>query len=103
MPDGRIVPSAHGRVRNRIATLNLKIKRRIEFTGCPLSFSLIDELARNCFLQTLTIAAYDPWQPFNTLWNITWKNNPNMGDWSKQKELAKTASIQGFHYQKLNR
>jgi hypothetical protein len=88
----------HGRVRIRAASNEPKnLSGRVEFTGCSASPSLHDEVARNCFLQLLMIAAYEslangvhPAEYFKLEF-------PNIADWSQQQDLAIEASLYGFH------
>lgn len=98
MPDGRIVPSAHGRVRNRAATSEPSNQTgRVEFTGCPASPSVLDEIARNCFLQVLTVASYEALAAGKHPFNYFADQYPDLAQWSKQKDIAKKASLYGFH------
>lgn len=98
MPDGRLVPSAHGPVRNRIASPEPKNQSgRIEYTGCSASFSLLDEVARNTFLQVMTIAAYEAMANGQHPVEYFGEQYPGMSDWSRRKDISKKASLMGFH------
>lgn len=95
----KLIPVAHGRVRNRIASSEPRnLTGRIEFTGCSASPSIIDEVARNCFLQILMVGAMEavtngqmPQEYFNN-------NFPSIASWQNQKDLAIKTSLFGFHY-----
>ncbi|MGB9882960.1 MAG: hypothetical protein ACPLRN_00365 [Microgenomates group bacterium] len=95
--NGKIVPVAHGRVRNRIASTEPRnLTGRVEYTGCSASPSIIDELARNCFLQVLTIAAIEALANKQMPQDYFSNHFPSIGSWERQKDLAIKASLQGF-------
>lgn len=95
--NGRLVPSMHGRVRNRKATSEPKNQTgRVEFTGCPSSPSIYDELGRNSFLQVLTIGAYEALAANTHPAEFYAARFPNISRWQEQKDLAIAASVHGF-------
>ncbi|MFA6006029.1 MAG: hypothetical protein WC775_06145 [Patescibacteria group bacterium] len=93
------MPVMHGRVRNRMASSEPRNQTgRVEFTGCSSSPSMFDETARNCFLQILTMAAYEalgdgkhPAEHFRKLF-------PNISRWQEQQQYAYEATLFGFNH-----
>lgn len=93
------VAAMHARVRNRMATSEPKNQTgRIEFTGCCATPSILDETARNCFLQVLTIAAYEALAHGEHPVTYWAQKYPNLSRWEEQKDLAMKASVFGFKY-----
>lgn len=98
--NGRLIPVAHGRVRNRISSTEPRnLTGRVEFTGCSASPSIIDELARNCFLQILMVGAMEAIANGRTPQEYFGQNFPHIASWQNQKNLAIETSAIGFNYQ----
>jgi len=99
----KIVPVAHGRVRNRIASNKpLKQTGRIEYTGCSASPSVIDESARNCFLQVLMVAALEALSNGQMPQDYFKEMFPSISSWERQKYLTQAASLYGFNYPEVS-
>lgn len=102
--DGRIVPVAHGRVRNRIASTEPRNQTgRIEYTGCSSSPSVIDEMGRNCFLQVLMVAALEALANGQMPQDYFKEMFPSISSWEKQKYLAQAASLYGFNHPEVSK
>ncbi|NMB84497.1 hypothetical protein GYA28_04420 [Candidatus Roizmanbacteria bacterium] len=98
--NGRTVPVMHGRVRNRMASSEPKNQTgRVEYTGCSSSPSLYDELARNCFVQVLAIAAYEALSQGQHPVDYFENKFPSLSRWENQKKLLVEASLFGFQYE----
>ena len=98
--NGKLIPIAHGKVRNRISSTEPRnLTGRVEFTGCGASPSIIDEVARNCFLQILMIGAMEAVTNGQTPQEYFGQNFPSIASWEKQKDLAIKTSLFGFNYQ----
>ncbi len=94
---GQEVPVMHGRVRNRIASSEpLNQTGRVEFTGCGSTPSIIDEAARNCFLQILAVAALEAVEHQQTPMEYWGKLFPHTASWQRQKGILQKASLYGF-------
>jgi len=101
--DGRIVPVAHGRVRNRISSTEPGNQTgRIEYTGCCASPSVIDEVARNCFLQVLKVAALEALAHGQMPQDYFKEMFPSISSWENQKRLSQTASLYGFNHPEVS-
>jgi len=101
--DGRIVPVAHGRVRNRIASTEPRNQTgRIEYTGCSASPSVIDEVGRNCFLQVLMVAALEALANGQMPQDYFKDQFPSISSWENQKRLSQTASLYGFNHPQVS-
>jgi hypothetical protein len=99
----KIVPVAHGRVRNRIASNKpLKQTGRIEYTGCSASPSVIDESARNCFLQVLMVAALEALSNGQMPQDYFKEMFPSISSWERQKYLTQAASLYGFNHPEVS-
>jgi len=99
----KIVPVAHGRVRNRIASTEPRNQTgRIEYTGCSASPSVIDESARNCFLQVLMVAALEALSNGQMPQDYFKKMFPSISSWERQKYLTQAASLYGFNYPEVS-
>jgi len=99
----RIVPVAHGRVRNRISSTEPQKKTgRIEYTGCSASPSVIDEMGRNCFLQVLMIAALEALSNGQMPQDYFKEQFPSLSSWERQKHLTQTASLFGFNHPEVS-
>lgn len=99
--NGRRVPVAHGRVRNRVYStevINPSLASRVECTSCSASPSIIDEAARNCFLQILAIGAMEAVGGGQTPMEYFGGRFPHIATWNKQKNLAIKASAMGFKH-----
>lgn len=95
--NGRLVPVMHGRVRNRQVFFdNQNLTGRIEFTGCSASPSILDETARNCFLQILAVAALEALKNGKRPMEYWGEDFPYIATWQNQKELVQYASLYGF-------
>jgi len=95
-------PVMHGRVRVR-ATSNEPLNQsgRIEFTGCSATPSLIDEAARNSFLQILMLAAYEALANGQHPIDYFKDKFPDLGRWEEQKNLVSEANLFGFKTQNV--
>ena len=99
----KIVPVAHGRVRNRIASTEPRNQTgRIEYTGCSASPSVIDESARNCFLQVLMVAALEALSNGQMPQDYFKEMFPSISSWERQKYLTQAASLYGFNYPEVS-
>ena len=99
----KIVPVAHGRVRNRIASTEpINQTGRIEYTGCSASPSVIDESARNCFLQVLMVAALEALSNGQMPQDYFKEMFPSISSWERQKYLTQAASLYGFNYPEVS-
>ncbi len=100
----KLIPAVHGRVRNRISSTEPRnLTGRVEFTGCSASPSIIDETARNCFLQILMVGAMEAVANGQTPMDHFGLNFPPIASWQQQKDLAIHTSIFGFNYQQAQR
>lgn len=80
----RVFPVMHGRVRNRICSSDPRNQTgRVEFTGCGASPSYYDELARNCFLQILTVAALEAVANNQTPMEYWGSSFPSIASWER--------------------
>lgn len=99
MVNGKVVSPAHGRVRNRISSSEPKnLTGRVEFTGCSSSPSLIDELARNSFLQVLTFASYEALSHGQYPQQYFAEAFPSAASWQNQKNISVKAALFGFNH-----
>jgi hypothetical protein len=99
----KIVPVAHGRVRNRIASNEPRNQTgRIEYTGCPASPSVVDEVARNCFLQVLMVAALEALSNGQMPQDYFKEMFPSISSWERQKYLTQAASLYGFNHPEVS-
>ena len=97
--NGRPVPVMHGRVRNRATSHEPRNQTgRIELTGCSNSPSILDEQARNAFMQILATVALEAVENKQHPIDYLGKKFPHLTTWNKQKDLAINASLFGFHY-----
>ncbi len=95
--DGKKYPVQHGRARARINTSKPEDKTgRIEYTGCSSSPSIMDEAARNSFLQLLAVGAYEALANGQQPIEYFKENYPHIATADKQKDLAIDASLHGF-------
>lgn len=94
----RVFPVMHGRVRNRICSSDPRNQTgRVEFTGCGASPSYYDELARNCFLQILTVAALEAVANNQTPMEYWGSSFPSIASWERQKNIVQEAALYGFN------
>lgn len=97
--NGKLIPVAHGRVRNRISSTEPRnLTGRIEFTGCAASPSIIDEAARNCFLQILMVGAMEAVANGKVPQEYFSHQFPSLTSWERQKDLLIKASLYGFNH-----
>jgi hypothetical protein len=102
--DNRVVPVAHGRVRNRISSTEPRNQTgRVEYTGCSASPSVIDEVGRNCFLQVLMVGALESLSNAQMPQDYFQKNFPSISSWERQKYLTQTASLYGFNHLEVSK
>ena len=100
--NGKKVPVMHGRVRNRAASHEPKSQTgRIEFTGCSNSPSIVDEQARNAFLQVLSVLALEAVEAKQHPVDYFGSKFPHIASWKKQKDLATNAALYGFHHRSV--
>jgi hypothetical protein len=101
--NGRVIAVQHGRVRNRIASTEpLNQTGRIEFTGCSASPSILDELARNCFLQILAVGAYEALANGQHPIEYFGERYPHLASWEEQKNLVTKANLFGFNHPEVS-
>lgn len=97
--NGKAVPVMHGRVRNRPASHEPGNQTgRIEFTGCSNSPSILDEQARNAFIQILAVAALEAVENQKHPIEHLGEKFPHLTTWNKQKNLSIKASLFGFDH-----
>ena len=100
--NGKLFAVMHGRVRNRVCSSEPKNQTgRVEFTGCGASPSYLDELARNCFLQLLAVAALEAIENRQTPMEYWGERYPHLASWENQKRYAQLASLYGFNHENI--
>lgn len=93
----RTVASMHGRVRNRKASSDPRnLTGRVEFTGCSSSASILDESARNSFLQILLVAAYEGLSQDAHPANYYAGRYPSLTSADNGMSLGQEAALHGF-------
>jgi hypothetical protein len=95
LEDGTETPSYHGPVRLRMATSNGKPIGRIESTESGSSFSLLDEYARNVFLDVLKLGAFEAVANGQQPTEYFADKYPNLVDSSKRKEIGHAYNLNG--------